>query len=85
LNLSEKYFKTNRCFSADNLSSISLCEELWANDIEYFGTIIPNKIEIPESFLKSSSRPVESSWFAFKNELTLASYVPKKNKAVILV
>ncbi len=82
LNLCEKYFKTNRCLCADNFfSSISLCEELWANGIKYVGTIRASS----ESFLKSSSRPVESSLFAFKNELTLASYVPKKNKAVILV
>jgi hypothetical protein len=44
-----------------------------------------NKIEIPASFLKSNSRTVESSLFAFKDYLTLTSYVPKKNKSVILI
>ena len=33
----------------------------------------------------SSSRPVNSSLFAFQKEMTLVSYSPKKNKSVILI
>ena len=84
--LMEKYFNTNRCLCADNFfSSISLCKELWVKGIEYIGTIRANKIEIPKTFLKDTKRPVGTSLFAFQSELTLASYVPKKDKAVILV
>jgi hypothetical protein len=35
--------------------------------------------------LKNNKRIIGSSNFAFKDFLTLVSYVPKKNKAVILV
>jgi len=86
LKLCASYFKTNRCLCADNFfSSIPLCQELWINGIEYIGTLRANKIEIPVSFLKNPSNEIESCLFAFKNELTITSYVPKKSKAVILV
>ena len=51
----------------------------------YEGTKRSNKLEIPAEFLKDNKRTVGSSIFAFKNYLTLVSFVPKKNKAVILV
>ena len=35
--------------------------------------------------MKSNQREVESSLFAFKDYLTLTSYVAKKNKAMILI
>jgi hypothetical protein len=86
LKLCNRFFYQNRFLCADNfLSSISLCEELWEKDIEYLGTLRANKIEIPVSFLKNPSRPEETSIFAFHNQITLSSFVPKKNKAVILV
>lgn len=53
--------------------------------IEYLGTIRSNKLEIPEEFLKNSKRAIGSSIFAFKDHLSIVSYVPKKNKSVILV
>ena len=53
--------------------------------IEYIGTLRANKIEIPQSFLKNKSRPVESTLFGFNKEITIASFVPIKDKAVILV
>lgn len=36
-------------------------------------------------FLSSTSREVGSSMFAFKDNLTLVSYVPQRNKAVLLL
>lgn len=47
------------------------------------GTIRKNKREIP-STLKIASE-INSSRFVFTNELTLVSYVPKKNKIVLLL
>jgi hypothetical protein len=47
LTLCKKYFYSNRCVCADNFfSSITLCEELWLNGIEFIGTLRGNKIEI---------------------------------------
>jgi len=86
LTLMEPYFNTKRCLCADNFfSSIPLCKQLWEYGIEYLGTLRANKIEIPEAFLKNKKRSPESTLFAFQKELTIASYVPKKDKAVILV
>ena len=58
------------------------------NIVFFKGTIKQNKIEIPKEFLrgsKTNKREVDSSLFAFKDYLTLVSFVPKKNKAVVLV
>ena len=86
LTLCAKYFHTNRCLCADNFfSSIPLCQELCVNGIEYIGTLRANKIEIPQTFLKNPSRIVDTCLFAFKDEMTITSFVPKKSKAVILV
>jgi hypothetical protein len=49
------------------------------------GTIRKNKIEIPELFWPNKTRAVGSTLFAFKHYLTLCSFVPKKNKAVIML
>ena len=46
------------------------------------GTIRSNKAEIPTVMKPNSSREVYSSMFGFKDQVTLVSYVPKKNKAV---
>jgi hypothetical protein len=66
-------------------TSIGLCLHLWENGLEYIGTIRSNKLEIPLSFLKIKLRKVGSSLFAFKDSLTLVSFVSKKNKSVILI
>jgi CO dehydrogenase/acetyl-CoA synthase gamma subunit (corrinoid Fe-S protein) len=42
-----------------------------------------NRKEIPNELLPKRRREVESSIFAFHDEVTLVSYVPKKNRAVI--
>jgi hypothetical protein len=86
IKLVEVYFNTQRCITADNFfTSIGLCFHLWNKGLEYIGTIRSNKLEIPLEFLKNNVRKIGSSLFAFKNSLTLVSYVPKKNKAVLLV
>ena len=81
-----KYFQTNRCLCAENFfSSIPLSKELWANGIEYIGSLRANKIEIPISFLKNKARTIETTLFGFNKEITNAFFVPIKDKAVILV
>ena len=51
----------------------------------YIGTIKKNEGENPHSLSPSSQRLVNSSIFGFQNNSTIFSYVPKKNKAVILL
>jgi hypothetical protein len=86
IKLCQVYYNTKRCITADNFfTSIGLCLHLWEKGLEYIGTIRSNKLEIPLSFLKNKLRKVGSSLFAFKDSLTLVSFVPKKNKSVILI
>ncbi len=86
IKLCEIYYNSKRCITADNFfTSIGLCLHLWERGLKYIGTIRSNKLEIPVNFLKNKLRSVGSSLFAFKDFLTLVSFVPKKSKAVLLV
>jgi len=49
------------------------------------GTLRKNTPEIPTLFLSGKQRNVHSSIFGFTNDLTLVSYVPARNKTVILL
>jgi len=49
------------------------------------GTMRKNKGDIPKELLPNRGRPEMSSIFCFDGQLTLTSYVPKKNKAVVLL
>jgi hypothetical protein len=44
-----------------------------------------NKREIPLEFKQARQRDENSSIFGFTKDLTLVSYVPKKNKSVVLL
>lgn len=86
LKLCDKYQNSNRVVTADNFfTSITLAELLWEKGLRYVGTMRKNKCEIPEEFLPNRRRPEFSSQFAFKQHLTLTSYVPKKYKDVVLL
>lgn len=77
---------TNRNVTADNwFSSIPLVLELRKRGLTYVGTLRKNKAEVPREFLPSRGKQEKSSLYGFTNELTLVSYVPKKNKTVILI
>jgi hypothetical protein len=49
------------------------------------GTIQKNKREIPQEFKPARQRDEKSSIFGFTMDLTPVSYVPKKNKSVVLL
>ncbi|KAI3367311.1 hypothetical protein L3Q82_008352 [Scortum barcoo] len=49
------------------------------------GTVRKNKPELPPALLASKEREVFSSKFAFTPTTTLVSYLPKKNKNVVLL
>ena len=87
LKLMSPYFNTEkRVLTADNFfSSVDLARKLYDKNISFVGTLRKNKKEIPVEFLSNKSRSVESSLFGFSDFLSLVSYVPKKNKAVLLL
>ena len=87
IKLVEKYFNTNtRTLTIDNFfTSISLAKTLLENGIFMCGTLKKNKAELPFQLLPNKNRPIHSSIFGFKDDYTLVSYVPKCNKAVVLV
>lgn len=86
LKLCEPFFNTHRSITGDNFfSSIQLCQELWNNKLTYIGTLRSNKPQIPQLFLSNINKKVGSSMFAFHDYLTLTSFVPKSNKAVLLI
>jgi hypothetical protein len=66
-------------------TSIPLAKQLGAQKITLIGTLRKNKPEIPVEFLANKNRRVGSTMFAFNDNLTLVSYVPKINKAVLLL
>ena len=71
---------------ADNFfTSVSLCQFLWRHQLRFVGTLRKNQKEVPQEFLPHKHRAANSSLFGFNEYLTMISYVPKKNKAVILV
>ena len=72
--------------TTDNFfTSIPLANELYKNNLTLCGTMRKNKQGIPKIMLPSPKRKEMSSVFAFHNEITMVSYVPKKNRAVILL
>ncbi len=87
LNLTSLYHgDKQRTLTADNFfSSYDLVTKLYQLNFRYVGTLRKNKKQIPGCFLPSKQKHVFSSIFGFKEEKTLVSYVPKKNKAVILI
>ena len=79
-------YRTGRGVTTDNFfTSIELSDRLWANGLTLLGTLRHNKPQIPASFLPSKRRDIHDSQFGFRREKTLVSYVPQKNKAVILL
>ena len=54
-------------------------------NFNYVGTLKKNKTEIPAAFQPDKQKATHSSIFGFNNEKTLVSYVPKPNKAVVLI
>ncbi|CAG9828735.1 unnamed protein product [Diabrotica balteata] len=51
----------------------------------FLGTYRKNKKELPHEFFKPISRPIQSRMFAFQDDITLVSYIPKRNKNVLLL
>jgi hypothetical protein len=67
------------------LTSCELANILLNRDMILIGTQRKYQPEIPPLFLGGKQREVYSSIFSFTNDLTLVSYVPARNKPVILL
>lgn len=76
----------NRNLTCDNwYTSYPLAVNLLKDKTTIVGTMRQNKRELPSEFLPSKTKEVGSSIFGFQKEVTIVSYVPKKNRAVILL
>ena len=84
--LCEPYFASYRNVTFDNFfTSIQLAQSLLSNGLTIVGTLRKNKKCIPKEFLPNNIRLPESNCFGFRKNITMVSYVPKKNRAVILL
>ena len=72
--------------TTDNLfTSTKIAEDLLLKQITLLKTLRKNKPDISKQFATEKNREVVSSSFGFRNRQTLVSYIPKKNKAVVLL
>ena len=66
-------------------TSLSLAQRLLSWNLTIVGTLKKNKPYIQPIMGPNKSRELYSSIFAFHENITMCSYVPKKNKPVILL
>jgi len=77
---------THRNITMDNwYVSIELCDQMKARGLTVLGTLKQNKPQIPVEFKSNRKRAVASTLFGHNKEKTICSYVPKKNRAVVLL
>lgn len=55
------------------------------NSLALLGTCNKRRMFVPASFANPKGREAESTLFGFCNNMTMCSYVPKKNKAVVML
>lgn len=86
LELTDHVSGSGRHITADNFfTDITLVRALLGRQLTYNGTMRKNKGAIPLQMMPARNRAIESSVFGFQRDLSLVSYVPKKNKAVVLL
>lgn len=75
-----------RNITCDNwFTTHSLATDLLEKKTTLVGTIRKNKRVLPASFSISKHRSVKSTIFGYKKKMTILSYIPKKNKCVLLL
>lgn len=79
--------KTGRNVTTDNwFTSVELANDLQkTHKLSLLGTLRKNKRQIPPEFTQTKHRIITSSYFAFNKNQTLVSYMPKKNKIVLVL
>lgn len=86
LDLVAKYKNSGRNVTCDNFfTTLQLGETLNSWKMSLVGTVRKNKKFLPSSMQANNKRDVHSTNFAFNSIATLCSYVPKRNKAVVLL
>lgn len=84
--LCQPFERSNRNIIFDNFfTSFELTQNLLSKRLTCVGTLRKNKGCIPQLFLPHKNRSIESTIFRFRKNMNLVSYVPKTNKAVILL
>ncbi|XP_048511825.1 piggyBac transposable element-derived protein 3-like [Athalia rosae] len=85
--ITQPILNTGRNITMDNwFVSIPVIQELLEKyNTTVVGTIRKNKPDLPREFVIAKKRAVNTSMFGFCDDLTLVSYVPKKNKCVLMV
>lgn len=84
--LCKHLYNCGRNITFDNLfTDYELAKNLLQQNTTIIGTVRHNKTFVPQEMLPSRQREVLSTIFGFDNDNTLCSYVPKKNRAVILL
>ncbi|XP_023222340.1 uncharacterized protein LOC111623851 [Centruroides sculpturatus] len=77
---------SGRNVTMDNrFTSFKLAMDLLKEKLTMVGTIRKHHRVIPKKFLDLAGRKIPSSMFGFREDATLVSYVPKKNKNVLLL
>ena len=87
-NLVEPIKGTSRNVTCDHyFMSLDLFEELYDNNLTAVGTVMPNRRHLPLLLLPKQARgcEVNSSLFAFKDNLAMVSWHPKQSKFVLLL
>ena len=84
--LTRPWHKSGRNVVGNNFfSSVELAEDLLSDGMMYVGTLRSNKPHVPEMMKASRKREEHSSLFGYHDQFTLASYVPKQGRAVLLL
>ena len=77
---------SGRNVSMENyFTSVPLAKTMLQHNLTIVGTMRKCKREFPECMKASKSREPKTSTYGFNDQITMVSYVPKKNKSVIML
>ena len=77
---------SGRNVTMDNFfTGVQLAQSLLEKSLTLVGTLRKNKPDIPPIMKATKSRQLHSTEFGFNGNISMASYVPKKGRAVILL
>lgn len=86
MRMTEPVLGSERNIVADNwFTDFGLVNLLKQNKLSYVGTVRKDKRALPDAFINTRGREQYSSLFGFNDGTMLTSYVPRKNKCVLLV